>query len=141
VNVKRVESGQSERQRRERAIIPPDPARWSDQLIVMNVFDALIYNTDRHPDNLLITEAFDVRLIDHSRSFRPNAELRNKDDLSRFPRTLVTRLEKLDKSTVSKKLGNYLTLTQIDGLMKRRDLLLDHIKNLINKSSEVAVLY
>jgi len=136
-----VEASMSEGKRRERAIIPPDPARWSDQLIVMNVFDALIYNTDRHPDNLLITEAFDVRLIDHSRSFRPNAELRNKDDLSRFPRTLVTRLEKLDKSTVSKKLGNYLTLTQIDGLMKRRDLLLDHIKNLINKSSEVAVLY
>jgi hypothetical protein len=136
-----VEASMSEAKRRERAIIPPDPNKWSDQLIAMNVFDGLIYNTDRHPDNLLITETFDVRLIDHSRSFRPNVELRNKEDLSRFPRALISKVEKLDKSAVSKKLGDYLTLTQIEGLMKRRDLLLAHIKDLIKKSSERAVLY
>lgn len=136
-----VEASMSEAKRRERAIIPPDPNKWSDQLISMSVFDGLIYNTDRHPDNLLITDTFEVRLIDHSRSFRPNVELRNKEDLNRFPRALVTKLEKLDKSTVSKKLGDYLTLVQIEGLMKRRDLLLDHIKELIKKSSEQAVLY
>ena len=44
-----VEASMSEAKRRERAIIPPNADKWSDQLIAMNIFDALIYNTDRHP--------------------------------------------------------------------------------------------
>lgn len=136
-----VEASMSEAKRRERAIIPPDPNKWSNQLNELSIFDALIYNTDRHPDNLLITDTFDVRLIDHSRSFRPNAELRNKDDLMRFPRTLLTGIEKLDKSAVEKKMGDYLTLSQIDGLMKRRQLLLDLVKELSKKFGEQAVVY
>jgi hypothetical protein len=136
-----VEASMSEAKRRERAIIPPDPNKWSNQLTEMSIFDALIFNTDRHPDNLLITDTFDVRLIDHSRSFRPNAELRNKDDLMRFPRTLLTGIEELDKSAVQKKMGDYLTLSQIDGLMKRRQLLLDLVKELSKKFGEKAVVY
>jgi len=136
-----VEASMSEAKRRERAIIPPDPNKWSDQLTKMSIFDALIFNTDRHPDNLLITDTFDVRLIDHSRSFRPNAELRNKEDLMRFPRVLLTRIETLDKGAVEKNLGNYLTLSQLDGLMKRRQLLLDLVKELSMKYGERAIIY
>jgi len=136
-----VQASMSEAKRRERAIIPPNADKWSDQLTAMNIFDALIYNTDRHPDNLLITDSFAVRLIDHSRSFRPNAELKNKNDLGRFPRALVAKIEKLDKSAVARELGDYLTLNQIDGLMKRRQLLLDYIKELSKKNGERAVLY
>jgi len=136
-----VESSMSEAKRRERAIIPPDPNKWSNQLTDMNIFDALIYNTDRHPDNLLITDTFDVRLIDHSRSFRPNAELRNRDDLMRFPREMLEKLEKLDKGAVQKHLGDYLSLAQIDGLMKRRQLLLDLVQELSKKFGERSVVY
>jgi hypothetical protein len=136
-----VEASMSEAKRRERAIIPPDANKWADQLTKMAIFDALIYNTDRHPDNLLITDTFDIRLIDHSRSFRPNAELRNRNDLRRFPRSLIAKIEHLDKATVSKKLGDYLTLTQIDGLMKRRQLILDLVAELSKAQGEKAVLY
>lgn len=136
-----VEASMSEAKRREKKVIPPDASKWSDQLTAMSVFDALIYNTDRHPDNLLITDSFDVRLIDHSRSFRPNAELRNKDDLMRFPRPLVEKIERLDRSSVERNLGNYLSLTQMDGLMKRRQLVLDLINELTKKFGERAVLY
>ena len=45
--------------------------------------DDFIYNTDRHLDNLLITEDWKIRLIDHSRTFRPFNELKN-------PKTLTT---------------------------------------------------
>jgi len=107
----------------------------------MSIFDALIFNTDRHPDNLLITDTFDVRLIDHSRSFRPNAELRNRDDLMRFPREMLEKLEKLDKGAVQKHLGDYLSLAQIDGLMKRRQLLLDLVQELSKKFGERSVVY
>jgi hypothetical protein len=136
-----VEASMSEAKRRERAVIPTDPTKWSNQLTAMNIFDALIYNTDRHPDNLLITDKFDVRLIDHSRTFRPNGELRNKDDLSRFPRPLLAKIEALDRLTVERSLGDYLSLTQIDGIMKRRQLLLDLVKELSAKFGERTVLY
>jgi hypothetical protein len=107
----------------------------------MNVFDALIYNTDRHPDNLLISETFDVRLIDHSRSFRPNGELRNKDDLIRVSRSLMSRIEKLTKQEATRKLGDYLTLKQIDGLMTRRQLLLDLVAKNVKQYGENAVYF
>ena len=136
-----VEASMSEARRREKAIIPPDPTKWSAQLQAMATFDALIYNTDRHPDNLLISDAFEVRLIDHSRSFRPNAELRNKEDLSHFSRALFTRIEQLSKPGVEKKLLDYLSRTQIDGLMKRRQLLIDHAQELAKKLGEKAVFY
>src|SRR5262245_37633641 len=136
-----VEASMSEAKRRDKAIIPPDPGRWSEQLANMNMFDALIYNTDRHPDNLLITDTFAVRLIDHSRSFRPNAELRNKEELKRFSRRLIARVEQLNKSDINKKLGDYLSLTQIEGLLKRRQLLLDLVKDLAKNLGDKAVFY
>ena len=136
-----VEAALTETKRREKAVIPPNPEQWSQQLAAMSVFDALIYNTDRHPDNLLISDTFEVRLIDHSRSFRPNAELRNKDDLSRVSRSLMARIERLTKSEVTKKMGDYLTLTQIDGLMKRRQLLLDFVSEKSKESGESAVYF
>jgi Phosphatidylinositol 3- and 4-kinase len=136
-----VEASMTEAKRREKAIIPPDPEKWSEQLANMSTFDALIYNTDRHPDNLLITDNFAVRLIDHSRSFRPNAELRNKEDLKRFSRPLLARIEQLNKSDVEKKLGDYLSLTQINGLLKRRQLLLDLVKDLEKGMGDKAVYY
>jgi hypothetical protein len=120
-----VEAAMSEADRRRKAVIPPDANRWAEQLANLYTFDALIYNTDRHPDNLLITDTFDVRLIDHSRSFRPNAELRNEGDLQHFSRALLEKIGGLNKSVLGDTLGDYLTLTQIDGLLKRRQLLLD----------------
>jgi hypothetical protein len=136
-----VKASMSEAKRREKKIIPPSPEKWATQLQAMAIFDALIYNTDRHPDNLLITDTFDIRLIDHSRSFRPNAELRNKEDLTRFSRVLFGRIEQLSKSVVEKKLLDYLTRTQVDGLMKRRQLLLDHANDLAKKLGERSVFY
>src|SRR5262245_22489001 len=62
-----VEASLTEAKRRQKAVIPPDAEYWAEQFSAMYVFDALIYNMDRHPDNLLISDTFDVRLIDHSR--------------------------------------------------------------------------
>src|SRR6185503_447055 len=120
-----VEASLSEEKRRQKAIIPPDAQKWADQLSKMEIFDALIYNMDRNPGNLLISDAFDVRLIDHSRSFRPNTELRNKEDLMRFSRSMLAKIKELKQSVIEKKLGDYLSLSQMQGLLKRRQLILD----------------
>jgi hypothetical protein len=136
-----VEASLSEEKRRKNAIIPPDAQRWADQLSNMTLFDALIHNMDRNPGNLLITDKFEVRLIDHSRSFRPNAELRNKEDLTRFSRTTLGRLRLLTASSIGKKLGDYLSLSQIEGLMKRRQLILDRADEMVGQYGENAVIF
>jgi hypothetical protein len=136
-----VEASLSEEKRRQKAIIPPDPQKWADQLSKMTMFDALIYNMDRNPGNLLITDNFDVRLIDHSRSFRPNAELRNKEDLTRFSRSVLAKIQTLNQAAIGKKLGDYLTLSQIDGLIKRRQLILDRAREMAKQYGENAVYF
>lgn len=136
-----VQASLSEEKRRQKAIIPPDPQKWAEQLAKMTLFDALIYNVDRNPGNLLITENFDVRLIDHSRSFRPNLELRDKNDVTRFSRSLMEKIKGLNESMLGKRLGDYLSLTQIRGLMKRRQLLIDRADELVKQSGENAVYF
>jgi hypothetical protein len=136
-----VEASLSEEKRRKQAIIPPDAQKWADQLAKMTMFDALIYNMDRNPGNLLITDTFDVRLIDHSRSFRPNAEIRNKEDLSRFSRSMLSKIQSLNEKEIGKKLGNYLSLTQIQGLMKRRQLVLDRAEAMAKQFGANAVYF
>jgi hypothetical protein len=136
-----VQASMSEEKRRQKAVVPPDAQKWADQLSKMALFDALIYNMDRNPGNLLITDTFDVRLIDHSRSFRPNEAIRNKDDLTRFSRSLLTKIEALNERDLGKKLGDYLSLTQIHGLAKRRQLILDHAKELAKQFGENAVYF
>lgn len=136
-----VDAAMSEAKRREKRVIPSDALSWSQQLSNMYVFDALIYNTDRHPDNLLITENFQIRLIDHSRSFRPNPELRNPEDLTRFSRDLIAKIEALTSSDLERTLGDYLTLQQMDAVMKRRQLILDRVKEQVKKLGEQAVYF
>ena len=136
-----VEASLSEEKRRKQSIIPPDPQKWADQLAKMEMFDALIYNVDRNPGNLLINESFDVRLIDHSRSFRPNTELRNKEDLMRFSRSMLARIKDLNQAAIGKKLGDYISLSQIQGLLKRRQLILDRADEMVKKYGENAILF
>jgi hypothetical protein len=136
-----VEASMSEEKRRQRAVIPPDAQKWSDQLSKMAVFDALIYNMDRNPGNLLITDNFDVRLIDHSRSFRPNLELRNAEELTRFSRSLLAKIEALTESALGKKLGDYLSLQQLKGIIVRKQLILDRAKTLEKQLGANAIYY
>ena len=55
----------------------PDIERWRDQVSVMWLFDDLIANVDRHLNNAMASPGYRLMLIDHSRSFRDNEELRN----------------------------------------------------------------
>ena len=136
-----VEASMSEEKRRQRSVIPPDAQRWSEQLAKMALFDALIYNMDRNPGNLLITDTFEVRLIDHSRSFRPNHALRNPDELTRFSRSVLAKVEGLTESALGKKLGDYLTLTQLQGIIKRKQLILDRAKTLEKQLGANAIYF
>lgn len=105
------------------------------------LFDQLIANVDRHMNNLLVTKEFEIRLIDHSRSFRPLRALRNPEDLTRFSRTLLDSVGRLEMRDVRARLGRYLTGGQIERMMQRRDAIVALAKQRIAEKGEAAVIY
>jgi hypothetical protein len=92
-------------------------------------------------NNLLITKDWQVRLIDHSRSFRSRHSLDHPEKLTRFSRSLLDAIKRLDRKGVKLKMGKYLDSTQMDRLFERRDLIVKLANKLIAEKGEAAVLY
>jgi len=136
-----VESMMSEATRREQGVHPPDVDAWNKTIYKMRLFDKLIYNVDRHLNNILVTADFDLRLIDHSRAFRPFDDLKDPDELTMFSRQLLAGLEKLEFDPLKKQLRKYLRDGQIRSMLKRRDAILALVKERVAKEGEAAVLY
>jgi hypothetical protein len=136
-----VDNTMSELDRVEDGIAPPDPQAWSEMVYKMRLFDSLIYNVDRQTRNMLVTEDWRIVLIDHSRSFRTTAELRKPDQMTRFSKSLLENIAKLDEEALKERLGNYLTVYQIRAILERRDLILGHAKELVRQRGEERVLF
>jgi hypothetical protein len=130
-----------EAERVEKKIAPPDLETWNRAMFKVRLFDQLIANVDRHLKNILVTENFEVRLIDHSRSFRTNRELTRPQDLTRFSQSLLEGIQKLEKQDLKKKTGRWLTDAQIDRLLQRRDAILALAKKRVSERGEAAVIY
>ena len=101
------------------------------------MFDNLIHNIDRNLGNSLITDDWQLRLIDHSRSFRKATSLREPDQLARFSRSLLESMARLEKSELRERLGRYISVFQIDALLERRDRLLALAKRIAAERGEV----
>jgi hypothetical protein len=107
----------------------------------VRLFRNLIYNTDRHLNNILITKDFEIPLIDHSRSFRPFDTLKTPKDLTRFSKSLLSGIQKLEEKDLTARVGNLLTPDQIRTLIKRRDAILALAKRTVEQKGEAAVRY
>jgi hypothetical protein len=136
-----VQSEMQEADRVAKNLASPDPEGWLEQVYKTRLFDELIANVDRHLKNILITKDFQIRLIDHSRSFRINRSLRKPDELQRFSRTLLDSITRLQKKDVQTSAGKYLTSGQIDRLFQRRDAIVALAKKRVAEKGEAAVLY
>jgi hypothetical protein len=136
-----VDSMMMERERLEKKIQPPDSAKWNQIGQKERLFDALIYNTDRNLGNLLITENWDIILIDHSRSFRPFKELQDPKLLTRFSKSLLEGIQRLNERELKEKIGRYISMDQIRGLLARRDRILELAKRLAAEQGEERVIY
>ena len=130
-----------ESERLKKKIQPPNPAEWNNQMYRMRVFTALVRDTDRNLTNVLITPEWKVFMIDFTRGFRLQPELMYNKDLAKMDRALWGKLQALDRSTVKTAVRDWLTNSEIDAMMKRRDLLVAHFSKLIAESSEEKVLY
>ena len=131
----------TELDRKKKKIEPPDQHSWNQQMYVCRVFDQLIYNTDRNLGNLVISKDWKIWLIDHTRAFRDMKDLRSPTDLVECDRKLLAKLRELNKETLTKELGRYLTQMEIEGLLARRDKIVHFFDEQIAQKGETAVLF
>ena len=136
-----VQSMISEFDRRAKKVEPPDADAWERVYLKMHLFDQLIANVDRHLNNVLVTRDFDLRLIDHSRSFRENKELKDPRALHRFSRSLLDGIKKLEFDPLKKRIGRWLLDNQIRAMLARRDAILALAAAHVKDRGEAAVIY
>ena len=118
---------------------PPDMSKVRDQVQTFWLFDYLIYNVDRHTQNVIIRSGWVPALIDHSmtfttfeRPFRP---------LYRFPREVIDRLRTLDKRTLKKALGRFVKRHQLEALMRRQEIILEMVDREVAERGEADVFF
>ena len=105
------------------------------------IFDNLIYNEDRNLGNILIESDWKLWMIDHTRAFRRWKQLLNPDQVQFAERSLWEKLQALDETVVRAKLKDFLKPAEINGLIERKGLLVDHIQKLIDERGEKDVLF
>jgi hypothetical protein len=136
-----VEGAMTEADRLEKKIEPPDVQRWDKQVQTMNVFDAVVYNTDRNKGNVLITPDWKLWMIDHTRAFRLHKRLQSPEGLRQCERHLYARLGSIDEALVMKRLKPYLKKTEIEAVLARCKVVVERMKTLIAERGEALVLY
>lgn len=136
-----MDLGMAEAERLKKKISAPDAEAWNRQMYKVRTFDNLIFNTDRHANNIWITKDWKIILIDHSRAFRPFDRLRTEEDLRRFSRSMLAAMEKLDAATLTERMSPHLDRYQIDGLLKRRDIIVARARRLAKEQGDAAVLF
>jgi hypothetical protein len=119
----------------------PNPSRTSAYIHILRVFDELIQNRDRNAGNLLWTKDWTMWMIDHTRAFRTDPELRMPQLLERCERTLFANLRTLTRETLAEAVGDNLLRPEIDAVLARRDRVVALFEGKIAKAGEAAVLY
>ncbi len=125
---------------------------WNRATYLQRFWDNLIANEDRHQNQILITKDWRMILIDHSRSFRTGSRFtknliyteRHREGpklMSELPRWLVEKTKALDFDTLKLVTEGYLTDTEIEAVLARRDLIVKEIERLIKKNGEDKVFY
>lgn len=134
-----VEGAFTELDRRERNLPLKDGGGSS--MYDVALLQQLIYDTDaRNIRNILYDPDHRVYAIDHSRSFPTIPKLPNENILMHFTRAVLERLRGLDRAVVDEKLGRWLTRSEIDALVKRRDLIVARADRLVTQWGEKAIL-
>jgi hypothetical protein len=120
---------------------PPDVEAWNKQMYRKRVFAQLVYDSDPNLTNLLITEDWKIWMIDFTRAFRQQHDLRNPEDLVKCDRQLLEKLRQLNATEVQEKTAGHLTKGEVQAVMARRDKIVKLFETLIAKHGEGAVLY
>jgi len=138
-----------EEDRRMKETVPPDPESFENTLEELNVFENLIYSSalcevggDDLGDILIMhKEDWKVWRVDFSQAFAPSPELIPGCEITRCSKKLYQNLLKLEDKVVKAKLKHYLNDEEISTLLKRKKLIIEKIKQLIDEKGEESVLF
>lgn len=119
---------------------------------VARAFDSLIANDDRTQENVFYTKDWRMLLPDHSQSFRSGKKYENQlmfgkngiegtKLIRQLPRAFVEKIKALDFDAIKKAVGPYLEDKEIKAVLKRKELLLKEIAEMIKEKGEDKVLY
>jgi hypothetical protein len=120
---------------------PPDARAWVAQVWDKDLFDNLILNVDRNRGNVLRDGQYRLWLIDHTRAFQPEGKLLNPEVLARVKRRVWERLLATTEDDLKDLVGDSLDSGQVRALVKRRELLVEHIEKLATERGERTVFY
>ncbi len=121
--------------------VGPDPVRFSQQIQILRIFDELIQNRDRNQGNVLWDTGWKMWMIDHTRAFRVGRELVTPDRLERCDRSLLDGLRALTAEAMRGAMGRFLSRQEIEAVLARRDLIVQHYETRIAERGEDAVLF
>ncbi len=119
----------------------PSRIAFNRQVQLMYLFDALLGNDDRTGQNLLWDQDFKMWLIDHTRAFYRGAQSPNLERVICVERSFWEALQGLDTASLEEAVGEFLTDSEIEQLLERRDRVVAHVNQLIEARTEGAVLY
>jgi hypothetical protein len=137
-----VHGAMDEATRQKEGLEPPSPLAWSQEVAMRRFFDALIFNIDRNTGNILVDrDSWRLWLVDHTRSFAPVTELRSLDEVQRCARPVFEAVSALDRARLEQELSPMLDRAELDALEARRLLLVEHLRSLIARRGEQAVLF
>ncbi len=131
-----------EQEREAKGAQPPNGALgFARQRQTMWVFAELVRDTDRNKGNVVYTKDWRVIMLDFTRAFRLQKELKDLATLNGCGRDLLTRLRALTEPALKEAVEHHLTGAEVAALLARRDLLVAHFERLIAQRGEAAVLY
>jgi hypothetical protein len=124
-----------------RNIEPPNPDEWNRQIYKLRVFNLLVSDTDPNLTNILIDKDWKIWRIDFTRAFRVQKDPQIPKDLQRCDRRFFERLKVLDVNELAARTKKYLTESEVQAVMVRRDKIVAHFQKLIAEKGEETVLY
>lgn len=130
-----------EAERVKQKIPIPDPDSWNKQMYKVRVLDQLVYDTDPNLTNVLIGEDWKIYRIDFTRAFRGQKDLQSTNDLVQCDRQLLAKLKALDGNELAARTKGFLSKSEVQAVMARRDKIVDHFQKLIAQKGEDQTLY
>lgn len=114
-----------EKDRFLKGIDPPDRQAWNCQIYQARVFNQLVANTDPNLGNFLITKEWRLWSVDFTRAFRSQKELLDPKQLICIDPRFHEALKTLHEDAVKDEIGRYLSRWEMDGLLARRDKIVE----------------
>jgi hypothetical protein len=116
----------------------PEP-EWTRQVSRMKLFDQLTANIDRNEGNLVYDGDWHLILIDHSRCFTDQKDLKGIAQPGRVDKWLWDKIEALTLEQLQRALGQWLRKREIEAILARRDRMREAIARLVAERGEAAV--